>query len=83
MGELEKVWDAEPLKDFTNRYQRDVNRNSGIALDNGTNQFKTVENTSGVAMPEDSEGLSTRLKTMGVDPNCSILASASYEVFGR
>ena len=65
VGELEKIWEAEPLTDVTNRCQRDVNRNSGIAWDNGTNQFKTVEKRFGVPMPEDSEGLATRLRTMG------------------
>ena len=62
VGELEKFWEAEPLTDVTNRCQRDVERNSGIAWDNGTNQFKTVEKRFGVPMPEDSEGLAARLR---------------------
>ena len=91
IGELEKVWEAEPLSDVTNKCQRDVNRNAGVAWDNGTNQFKTVEKRFGVPMPEDSEGLTTRLRTMGVtwqmlkfrNPNCPVLATASYEIFDR
>ena len=91
VGELEKIWEAEPLTDVTNRCQRDVNRNSGIAWDNGTNQFKTVEKRFGVPMPEDSEGLAIRSRTMGIawhllrlrSPNNPVLASASYEVFDR
>ena len=90
VGELERLLEAEPLTDLTNRCQRDVNRNSGIAWDNGTNQFKT-EKRFGVPMPEGSEGLSTRLRTMGVawhllrlrSPSNAVLASASYEVFDR
>ena len=91
VGELEKIWEAEPLTDVTNRCQRDVNRNSGIAWDHGTNQFKTVEKRFGVPMPEDSEGLATRLRTMGVawrllrfkTPDNPVFATASYEVFDR
>ena len=91
VGQMEKVWEAEPLTDITNVCQKDVNRNAGVAWDNGTNQFKTVEKRFGVPLPDDSEGLRARLRTLGIswhflklrNPNKPELATASYEVLDR
>ena len=60
-------------------------------MDNGTNQFKTVEKRFGVPLPDDSEGLRARLRTLGIgwhflklrNPSKPELATASYEVFDR